>query len=459
MFATYRSLPSMYDDLQRCNDCCKGDYMSYHCPLCTMAKYKPKSLSKVKKHLAVHWDARVAASNGLYTVTCHLHHESDNQNPGINKRHYHCPTCHKIIIHKTNLEHHVTICKGQVQDENQKTVTTENSTSSQEEEHVNGTDRDNVTSTAQNRTKVKVTCDICGKSVSIRWLKSHKRTHTRTHSYITEARHHRTVIISAKEGIFCASKNLKGPSYPVHIIKKTTDDSSSFCDNQSCIQLKNTANRGNNISYECPHLLSTPYAVPGKPIRLKEESLLKMKEENFITEQRYDQLFNFKNTETNSPLVVEIPSFESSSDRFIYLSIYTGTTHYWSKIGRTVVTFDKDNNIYNCKCSPSKRYCLHKAVTKWVIFQENPRFFTSSTDSDNDQDETNTQSDLIDEENIDEDPLTNNASDDQLNKSHIPTNLEYIHSKRIPPNLTQECRQPKPLTSVRFSPFETKSLV
>ena len=117
-------------------------------------------------------------------------------------------------------------------------------------------------------------------------------------------------------------------------------------------------NNVNNMPYACPHLLITPYAMPGKPKKLRRDSLLKMKNKNFITEQ-YQQLLNFKTRDTSFPLVVEL-----IITMLYFLSVFTGTTHYCSKIGLIVVAFDKEKIVYNCRYSPSRRYCQHKAISK-----------------------------------------------------------------------------------------------
>lgn len=69
--------------------------------------------------------------------------------------------------------------------------------------------------------------------------KKHIKNHSINPKTVSENRHHQTVIISQSDGIFCSAKNLRGTSYPVHIIKRTCgENAESFCDNLNCIELK-----------------------------------------------------------------------------------------------------------------------------------------------------------------------------------------------------------------------------
>lgn len=72
------------------------------------------------------------------------------------------------------------------------------------------------------------------------------------------------------------------------------------------------------MTYECPHLLSTPYAVPGRIINMRDDSLQQMKNQNFLTEDRYQQLINFLHNQRSSPFVVQLPSDIYSSERYIF---------------------------------------------------------------------------------------------------------------------------------------------
>lgn len=286
-------------------------------------------------------------------------------------------------------------------------------------------------STETNKETYGTACDVCGKRVSVRWLKAHKRLH-KTRPKVDEKRHHHTVVINRSEGVFCSSVNLRGPSYPVHLIKKTaTESPESFCENQNCIELKETAKRGGNMSYECSHLLSTPYATPAIVVNLSDDVLHQMRNEKFISQERFDTLYDFKQAVCQHPMVARIPPAEEGNDRYVHYSIHTGTARYWSKTGRTIVTFDKIKNAFTCRCSPSRRYCDHKAIAKWCIFQEMPEVVSSmklAADGDHEEELGNTE----DGKCLEEDSVTNKT----FEKLNHMAGLDYIISNRIPADIS-----------------------
>ena len=69
------------------------------------------------------------------------------------------------------------------------------------------------------------------------------------------------------------------------------------------------------------------------------------------------------------------------SQRYVFISVWTGEVHYYSKTKRVIVTFDLISNDLLCRCSgsgSSHRPCLHKAVAKWYLRQTMPLVFSSS---------------------------------------------------------------------------------
>lgn len=104
----------------------------------------------------------------------------------------------------------------------------------------------------------------------------------------------------------------------------------SFCENQQCIDSKDTAKRGGNIAYECAHIRYVPYAVRGKDIILQDTTLMALKSRSFITEARSADLLQMKETlaRSGSPLAVEIPPMENASSRYRNFSVSTGSPKY-----------------------------------------------------------------------------------------------------------------------------------
>ncbi|XP_062600986.1 uncharacterized protein LOC134262628 [Saccostrea cucullata] len=318
--------------------------------------------------------------NGKFVVICH-------QNHGASGGHFHCPSCKKIIKKKENAKLHIAKCSETERDDSGPNVEADVAQDSQNGQSEHSYSRTTKQQQAKN-SFTKKPCPICKKLCHPRWLKKHVKIHNKKKDEITENRHNFTVLVDSERGIFCSAINLSGPPHPVHVIKRTRNLSGpphpvhvikrtsgvhqdSFCDNNTCIDMKDTASRGGNPAFECPHVRSTSYAVKGKSIDLREESLTKIQKENFMTKERCDQLRRFmETTNDESPFLVELPSPNLQSDRYIYLSIVTGQKRYWCKTGRTVVTIDKQQKSFTCQCSEQSKYCIHKAVGKWFASQE-----------------------------------------------------------------------------------------
>lgn len=248
-----------------------------------------------------------------------------HQDHGTLDSHFHCPSCRKIIKRKENARLHIEKCsKGKRDDCSEKAEVAQNDQSEHSYSRPAREPQDRSSFT-------KKACPICKKNFHPRWLKNHLKTHKRKKDEINENRHHFTVLVDPDRGTFCSAINLSGPPHPVHVIKRTSGSlQDSFCDNNTCIDMKETARRGGNPAFECHHVRSTTYAVKGKPIALNEESLNKIETEKFMTKERCNQLKKYiETTNDGSPFLVELPSPNLQSDRFIYLSIATGQKRYW----------------------------------------------------------------------------------------------------------------------------------
>ena len=57
-----------------------------------------------------------------------------------------------------------------------------------------------------------------------------------------------------------------------------------------------------------------------------------------------------------------------ATDRWVFLSVWTGYKKWYCTLGRVVITFDTKNFKIVCKCSGSSRIgCAHKPIAKWFL--------------------------------------------------------------------------------------------
>ena len=84
-----------------------------------------------------------------------------------------------------------------------------------------------------------------------------------------------------------------------------------------------------------------------------------------LKEERINQCISLSQTasENNAELIV---SFEDGK-RYIHFSVHDGGVHYYSKLGRVVVTCDLNSGYLDCGCCRCKRGCVHKAICLWYL--------------------------------------------------------------------------------------------
>ncbi len=283
----------------------------------------------------------------------------------------------------------------------------------------------------------KTRCPVCHKHLSKKWLKTHLKLHTKASPrQITEGHHHHTVIVDKQRGIYSATINMKGPSVPLHVQKVTQGASCvSFCEKTSCMQASGVAHRGGNISYECPHVKSVVYAVPGITPTLSDKSLTAMEEAKIITQDaaRRAKTLCEEALSSSIPPVVCLPNPPYTSDRYIYLSVSSRKTRYWSRLKRTIVTFDKLQKCMVCRCCTKRVTCVHKTLAKWHFFQEQSDVLSNSVGL-NSIEQLSSESDNNGE--VEEDTACQEATIDSTDKSYPPsgTTLEklilYLHKHK-----------------------------
>ena len=276
----------------------------------------------------------------------------------------------------------------------------------------------------------RIDCSVCGKSISKKWFKYHMVVHERKD--ISTDRHHFTVRIDSERGVFLSDKTLQGRYIPIHLIKKTSGTKHLFiCEDLHCIDQKNIALRGGNTSFECAHMRSVPFAVPGKVLDLNINVLENLVASGFISDSRSKQMLKLKDVSESQhiPFVVEAPNPPHSSSRFINLSVFSGTQRYWSRLDRTVVYIDTLKQHVKCRCSKSSDYCTHKAIAKWFLKQERPEYFQSEKREISDI-EIDSECDTSEFSDGDvEDKVT---SADKKSETFDDTKLNFIKQKKIP---------------------------
>ena len=200
----------------------------------------------------------------------------------------------------------------------------------------------------------------------------------------------RSICIDPKNGIFLVRKISKGIDTPIHVQKKTTSNGISRCEADECIDCVEAVSRGQHPGFECVHLRAIQFAEPFVPQTPLDDNVLdKMVDKyKWLSESRQRECFALRNKADREGVSLVYPWIPASniSQRFFHFSVLTNTTtpHYWCRLGRCIVCFDTKEATWKCSCSPIRRSCVHKSVSKWYVLQLMPNLITTPMMEDED---------------------------------------------------------------------------
>ena len=199
---------------------------------------------------------------------------------------------------------------------------------------------------------------------------------------ISPGRHLKGACVDFEKGLFLISRTFSGIMYPIHCQHLTSapydpKKVSSSCELDECVDAARVTRQSGHPAFECVHLQSVQYARPfEKPVDLRDESLeeivggrfnwFSIKQKDICVAKRQQA------SELGSPLIVRFPCDEygAHSRRTLYFSVFEGAVHYWSRFCRVVVSYDTKKGKWSCRCCRTRISCVHKAVSKWYLYQE-----------------------------------------------------------------------------------------
>ena len=313
----------------------------------------------------------------------------------------------------------------------------------------------------------KLLCPECckcypnSKALQRHLREQHKR---KVEAFIGPGRYLKGICVDFEKGLFMISRTFSGPASPIHCQHKThaNDDPqiiSSACELEDCMDAAQVARRSGHPAFECVHLQSVQYAIAfDSPPPLLDESLDDITGGQFkwFTEKRKASCLSQRDkaTQAGSPLIVRFPNEISHSCRTVYLSVYDGGIHYWSRFGRVIVSYDSQMGHWSCRCCRAKISCIHKAVSKWFLYQEDEICLESSGDEEQVLDQEDDEANLANLETISNQsgkachsyPPSGKGFCDmvfyQLDTKRIPADVPMRHLEVLPSTLEpreQEC--------------------
>ncbi|XP_070404091.1 uncharacterized protein [Nothobranchius furzeri] len=207
----------------------------------------------------------------------------------------------------------------------------------------------------------------------------------RKHTYkkdITESFHLRNVCVDPVNGIFAVRKvSSHGFSTPVHVQRKTWgNQQQTKCELEECKQFHLLAQRSGLTHCLCEHIRSLDYC--GKTAKeeiLKTEVLEEMMSAHFFGAAMVENCKSRQKVAQGACVPLSVLVELGGSQRHICMSVHEPKMHYYSLLGRVIVTYNTENNTWHCPCSKPRTSCPHKGIAKWHLFQTRKHLFMTST--------------------------------------------------------------------------------
>ncbi|XP_062382763.1 uncharacterized protein LOC134070421 [Sardina pilchardus] len=197
----------------------------------------------------------------------------------------------------------------------------------------------------------------------------------------------KSVSVDRKNGIVAVQRHARGFLAPVHAQRKVSGGQVVRCDLKECQQFQQMAERhGLSVSH-CQHTrdldLCTETAAedPLDQEVLDEMVLLKhlsdAKRAMCLRRQKMAQA-------AKVPFAVRVElGGGRAPPRHVFVSVHEPKTNDFSCLGRVMVSYDVDRNVWRCPCTKPHFLCLHKNIARWHVFQtdrdliRNPGFSSS----------------------------------------------------------------------------------
>lgn len=223
----------------------------------------------------------------------------------------------------------------------------------------------------EGRRGMKVKCHECGDSMWRQNLKNHiARVHTPKEEVVPSALYE-GACVDKQNGVYLISETRTGVQHPIHVQKLIRGNAPAmiYCESKECLVERTIKGMSGEPTWECPHLLSANRLVASEEVVLDEEGLNQLVTEQRISEEtKKDCLLRKRDCEGRGVELVSAMTPKHGTDRWIFVSVWTGYRKWYSPLRRVVITFDKTKFKLVCRCSGSSRIgCAHKPIAKWFL--------------------------------------------------------------------------------------------
>ncbi|KAI2666697.1 HMG domain-containing protein 3 [Labeo rohita] len=134
--------------------------------------------------------------------------------------------------------------------------------------------------------------------------------------------------------------------------------------------------RSGTRSCQCTHLKSVEYCrSDSEHIVLYEEVLGEMVQQKWFSEERKKECLSIQKKATEQDVCLATYVNLGGPSFMHYVSVFEPKVSFYNRLGRIMVAFNAKTNTWHCPCARPRNSCLHKAVSKWYLFQTNRKMF------------------------------------------------------------------------------------
>ena len=170
------------------------------------------------------------------------------------------------------------------------------------------------------------------------------------------------------ENIYLVERAAQGPDNPIHVLASR---SGSTCTNSACQDLFNFESHNLNNAFHCNHIKACfENKHEPQPDLVKDVDSLNI--DQFGPDAKEDIISFCQDAHKKGVPIIKqyIPEMknESSTSRYIYYSIHSGSEKikYYSRLNRVTVSFDRNTKSHKCSCHDTKKSCIHKKIAVLV---------------------------------------------------------------------------------------------
>ncbi|XP_063077068.1 uncharacterized protein LOC134467077 [Engraulis encrasicolus] len=148
------------------------------------------------------------------------------------------------------------------------------------------------------------------------------------------------------------------------------------CDLRACQQFQQMSERHGLTVSHCQHTRhADPRALTAAEEHLHAKILDEMVAAKILTEAKRAMCLRRQKMAQVAKVPFSVHVDLEGSPKRMFLSVHEPRANDYSCLGRVMVSYDVDSNVWLCPCTKGPMSCLHKSIARWHVFQTHRDLF------------------------------------------------------------------------------------